>query len=84
MAHLISTRPYFDYFLSLTFSLSRIASTYFAQPCPLRDHLNLVPRKDTNTIASNDIGSNFFFILDVSSTDIFVDVPMAIHSGEVG
>ena len=61
MAHLISTRPYFDYFLSLTFSLSRINSTCFAQSCPLRDHLNLVPRKDTNTIASNDIGSNFFF-----------------------
>ena len=81
MAHLVPTCPYF---LSLASSSPGITSTYFAQSCPLRDHLNLLPRKDTNTIASNDIGSTFFFLLDVSSTDIFVDVPMATHSGEVG
>ena len=61
MAHLVSTRFYFDYFLSLNFSLPSTPTTYFAQSWPLRDHLNLVPRTDTNTIASNDIGSNFFF-----------------------
>ena len=41
--------------------LRLVNSTYFAQSCLLRDHLNLLPRTDTNTIASNDIGSNFFF-----------------------
>ena len=83
MAHLVSTRFYFDYFLSLNFSFPSTPTTYFAQSWPLRDHLNLVPRTDTNTIASNDIGSNFFSLLDVSSTDVFVDVPMATHSSEV-